>query len=105
MGKPNIGEWVHLVSIGSKYSGYGDLTPGKERGSRFAVGLMVLLGVPLFALMLARIVEIAYGRAKSYDGRLPAVVGGLTNEKFEQIIDFTDKLWRAGGYNSKPQET
>jgi len=85
--------------------GYGDLTPGKERGSRFAVGLMVLLGVPLFALMLARMVEIAYGRAKSYDGRLPAVVGGLTNEKFEQIIDFTDKLWRAGGYNSKPQES
>jgi hypothetical protein len=65
---------------------------------------MVLLGVPFFALMLARMVEIAYGRAKSYDGRLPAVVGGLTNEKFEQIIDFTDKLWRAGGYNSKPQE-
>ena len=33
-----------------------------------------------------------------------AATGGLTNEKFEQLIDFTDKLWRAGGYNSKPQD-
>ena len=34
----------------------------------------------------------------------PHATGGLTNEKFEQLIDFTDKLWRAGGYNSKPQD-
>eukprot|EP00434_Breviolum_minutum_P032437 symbB.v1.2.028684.t1/scaffold3057.1/size64513/2 len=72
-------------------------------GSRTAVGFVVLFGVPLFGMMLARIVEIAYGRAKRIG--LPAVVGGLTNEKFEQLIDFTDKLWRAGGYNSKPQES
>ena len=83
--------------------GYGDLTPGKEPGSRAVVGIMVLVGVPLFAMMLARLVEIAYGRAKAH-GQLPAVVGGLTNEKFDQIIEFTDKLWRAGGYNSKPQD-
>lgn len=81
--------------------GYGDLAPGKEPGSRLVVSLLVLFGVPFFAMMLARIVEIAYGRAKSLS--LPAVVGGLTNEKFEQLIEFTDKLWRAGGYNSKPQ--
>eukprot|EP00913_Durusdinium_trenchii_P011006 g10330.t1 len=53
-------------------------------------------------MMLARIVEIAYGRAKKMG--LPAVVGGLTNEKFEQLIEFTDQLWRAGGYNSRPQD-
>lgn len=83
--------------------GYGDVTPGSQPGSRTAVGFVVLFGVPLFGMMLARIVEIAYGRAKRIG--LPAVVGGLTNEKFEQLIDFTDKLWRAGGYNSKPQES
>ena len=42
-------------------------------GSRTAVGFVVLFGVPLFGMMLARIVEIAYGRAKRIG--LPAVVG------------------------------
>ncbi|CAK9066554.1 unnamed protein product [Durusdinium trenchii] len=83
--------------------GYGDLTPGREPGSRVVVGILVLFGVPFFGMMLARIVEIAYGRAKKMG--LPAVVGGLTNEKFEQLIEFTDQLWRAGGYNSRPQES
>ncbi|CAJ1382456.1 unnamed protein product [Effrenium voratum] len=83
--------------------GYGDLTPGKEPGSRVVIGIVVLIGVPLFALFLARMVEIAYGRARN--SGIPAVVGGLTNEKFEQLIEFTDKLWRAGGYNSRPQDS
>ena len=42
-------------------------------GSRTAVGFVVFFGVPLFGMMLARIVEIAYGRAKRIG--LPAVVG------------------------------
>eukprot|EP00438_Fugacium_kawagutii_P000390 Skav209644 [mRNA] locus=scaffold650:51795:61668:- [translate_table: standard] len=55
--------------------GYGDVTAGKERGSRVVVGIVVLFGVPFFGIILARIVEIAYGRAKTHPG-LPAVVGG-----------------------------
>ena len=54
-----------------------------------------MLGVPVFGIVLAKIVEIAYGRAKS--SSMPSVVGGLTNEKFDQLVDFTDKLWRGGG--------
>ena len=53
--------------------GYGDLAPGREPGSRAVVAVNVLFGVPFFGMMLARIVEIAYGRAKKIG--LPAVVG------------------------------
>eukprot|EP00439_Symbiodinium_sp_Y106_P084199 s2032_g25.t1 len=83
--------------------GYGDLTPLAEPGSRIVVGFLALLGVPVFGIVLAKIVEIAYGRAKS--SSMPSVVGGLTNEKFDQLVDFTDKLWRGGGYNSHPQQS
>ena len=59
--------------------GYGDLTPRALPGSRLIVGILALIGVPVFGIVLAKIVEIAYGRAKS--SSMPAVVGGLTNEK------------------------
>ena len=62
---------------------------------RTAAGFLALLGVPVFGIVLAKIVEIAYGRAKS--NSMPCVVGGLTNEKFDELVDFTDKLWRGGG--------
>ena len=75
--------------------GYGDLTPQANPGSKVIVSILALVGVPVFAIVLAKIVEIAYGRAKS--SSMPCVVGGLTNEKFDQLVDFTDKLWRAGG--------
>ncbi|CAE7878016.1 Pka-R2 [Symbiodinium microadriaticum] len=83
--------------------GYGDLTPIAEPGSRVVIGFLALLGVPVFGIVLAKIVEIAYGRAKS--NSMPCVVGGLTNEKFDELVDFTDKLWRGGGYNSHPQQS
>ena len=49
---------------------------------------MVLFGVPLFGMMLARIVEIAYGRAKRIG--LPAVVGeGDTQTQNTQFVKFS----------------
>ena len=59
-GRPVVPQGVVTLST----IGYGDLTPGREPGSRVVVGILVLVGVPFFGMMLARIVEIAYGRAK-----------------------------------------
>lgn len=80
--------------------GYGDVTPKSER-SRLAIGLLALFGVPLFGMVLGRIVQITYGQARLQS--LPQVSGGLSNETFDQLIDFTDQMWRANAYNSKPQ--
>ena len=59
-------------------------------------------------MMIVMIVFIDTGLSEYQRGSFlptaPVATGGLTNEKFEQLIDFTDKLWRAGGYNSKPQD-
>lgn len=82
--------------------GYGDVTPKSER-SRLAIGFLALFGVPLFGMVLGRIVQITYGQARLQS--LPQVSGGLSNETFDQLIDFTDQMWRANAYNSKPQSS
>jgi len=82
--------------------GYGDLEP-HTAAAKLVIALIALLGVPLFGMILARIVEIAYGKARS--DHVKTVVGGLTDEKFDELIAFTDDLWRAGAYNSKPQDS
>ncbi|CAE8581645.1 unnamed protein product [Polarella glacialis] len=82
--------------------GYGDVVP-VQNGSKLAVSFFCLFGVPLFAMTLGRIVEIAYGKAKKEN--MDVIVGGLTAEKFDSLIEFCDQLWRDGVYNSKPQES
>lgn len=80
--------------------GYGDVEPRKV-SSKVVVCVIALLGVPFFGMMLGRIVEIAYGTARNDD--MQTVVGGLTNEKFDQLLDFTDQLWRAGTHTPGKQ--
>lgn len=80
--------------------GYGDVEP-KKVSSKIVVCIIALLGVPFFGTMLGQIVEIAYGNARSND--MHTIVGGLTDEKFDQMLDFTDQLWRAGTYTPGKQ--
>jgi len=73
--------------------GYGDVEP-KKGASKFVVCFMALLGVPFFGTLLARIVEIAYGTARSDD--IQTVKGGLTDNEFGHLVDFSEELWKAG---------
>lgn len=82
--------------------GYGDIVP-KRPEAKWAVMVVCLFGVPLFGFMLAQIVDIVYGKAR--DDQIHTVVGGLTTEKFDQLIEFCDGMAIAGAYNSKPQDS
>jgi len=82
--------------------GYGDVVPHTDE-AKWAVMLMCLVGVPLFGLLLAQIVDVMYGRARS--DQIHTVVGGLTSEKFDGMIEFCDGLAMSGAYNSRPQES
>eukprot|EP00933_Yihiella_yeosuensis_P030044 TRINITY_DN23716_c0_g1_i2.p1 TRINITY_DN23716_c0_g1~~TRINITY_DN23716_c0_g1_i2.p1 ORF type:complete len:219 (-),score=13.09 TRINITY_DN23716_c0_g1_i2:327-983(-) len=82
--------------------GYGDLVPHRS-SPKLEVSLLALVGVPLFAMLLGRIVEIAYGKARN--DHIHTIVGGLTSEKFDQVVLFCDEMWRNRCYNSKPQES
>ncbi|CAK9085029.1 unnamed protein product [Durusdinium trenchii] len=103
--KPNWTDWteaLYFSVVTLATIGYGDVTPKSEK-SKLSIGLLALIGVPLFGLILGRIVQITYGKARRES--LPEVCGGLTNETFDQLIDFTDQMWRAGAYNSQPQRS
>eukprot|EP00746_Dinoflagellata_sp_MGD_P015184 gnl/MRDRNA2_/MRDRNA2_133625_c0_seq1.p1 gnl/MRDRNA2_/MRDRNA2_133625_c0~~gnl/MRDRNA2_/MRDRNA2_133625_c0_seq1.p1 ORF type:complete len:724 (+),score=119.57 gnl/MRDRNA2_/MRDRNA2_133625_c0_seq1:148-2319(+) len=87
--------FVTLTTIG-----YGDVVPHHGE-SKIVVSVLCLFGVPAFAMCLGRVVEIAYGKARN--NQIHRIVGGLTPEKFNHLIDFCDEMWRKGAYNSKPQ--
>lgn len=99
MGQPWIDalyfSFVTLTTIG-----YGDVVP-QHGGSKIVVSIICLVGVPAFAMCLGRVVEIAYGKARN--NQIHRIVGGLTPEKFNHLIDFCDDMWRRGAYNTTPQ--
>ncbi|CAK9082778.1 Two-pore potassium channel 3 (AtTPK3) (Calcium-activated outward-rectifying potassium channel 6) (AtKCO6) [Durusdinium trenchii] len=104
--KPNWTDWteaLYFSVVTLATIGYGDDVTPKSEKSKLSIGLLALIGVPLFGLILGRIVQITYGKARRES--LPEVCGGLTNETFDQLIDFTDQMWRAGAYNSQPQRS
>lgn len=82
--------------------GYGDITIDDDEG-KWVVSILSLFGVPLFAILLGKIADIAYGRARNE--HIYTVVGGLTVEKYEHLVEFTDEMAKAGAYNSKPRES
>lgn len=82
--------------------GYGDIVPHTP-GAKWAMLLFCFFGVPMFGMLLAKIVDIAYGKARN--DQINCVVGGLTTEKFENIVEFCDEMIKAGAYNSKPRES
>jgi len=97
----NWGEAFYFSVVTLATIGYGDVVPTTE-SDKWIVSVMCLVGVPLFATVLAKMVEIAYGRAR-FD-QMKTVLGGLTHETFHLLVQFGDAMWRAGAYNSKPQQ-
>ncbi|CAK9084103.1 unnamed protein product [Durusdinium trenchii] len=83
--KPNWTDWteaLYFSVVTLATIGYGDDVTPKSEKSKLSIGLLALIGVPLFGLILGRIVQITYGKARRES--LPEVCGGLTNETFDQ---------------------
>merc|ERR1712023_385234 len=94
------GRYFTIVTLSTL--GYGDIVPTTDLGKMVTSGIS-LICVPIFAMLLGQIVDIVYGKARN--DQIHTVVGGLTTEKFEHLIEFCDEMVKAGAYNSKPRES
>eukprot|EP00928_Gymnodinium_smaydae_P094868 TRINITY_DN8043_c0_g2_i1.p1 TRINITY_DN8043_c0_g2~~TRINITY_DN8043_c0_g2_i1.p1 ORF type:complete len:576 (-),score=134.25 TRINITY_DN8043_c0_g2_i1:3-1691(-) len=84
---------IYFAVITLTTIGYGDEIPHRG-GSKAMVGVVCVVGVPVFGMLLGRIVEIAYGKARQ--DQIRCIVGGLTSAKFSALLAFCDELESAG---------
>eukprot|EP00931_Biecheleriopsis_adriatica_P050475 TRINITY_DN29228_c0_g2_i1.p1 TRINITY_DN29228_c0_g2~~TRINITY_DN29228_c0_g2_i1.p1 ORF type:complete len:556 (-),score=131.23 TRINITY_DN29228_c0_g2_i1:21-1688(-) len=73
--------------------GYGDITPHRQ-SSKWFVCALCLFGVPVFAMSLARVVEIVYGHGRA--SQMTAGISSITADHLLEMKEFMREMKEAG---------